>query len=159
MEQPNADLLEEFEQTVNLIPVSPGVRFVNMLIDTICLYAMTFALTFILSLMILLAGPREYDSESFETRDDGAMQMLLLFGGYLYAILFYTLFEYFGKGRTLGKMATGTIAVREDGSRLTFKDAFLRSLCRCIPFEPFSAFGYRPWHDSITRTMVVKKTW
>lgn len=154
MQQPNSNLLEEFEKTVNLTPVSPGLRFVNMLIDTVCIYAITFALAFIVSLMVL------YEStESVEARDGGIIQILLLFGMYLYVIFFYTLFEYFSKGRTLGKMATGTVAVREDGERLTFKDALLRSLCRCVPFEPFSAFGYRPWHDSLTRTMVVKKTW
>jgi uncharacterized RDD family membrane protein YckC len=60
------------------------------------------------------------------------------------------------RGQTLGKLFTGTRAIRTDGEELTFKDALLRSLCRLIPFEVFSGFGV-PWHDSLTITMVVKK--
>jgi hypothetical protein len=32
---------------------------------------------------------------------------------------------------------------------------FFRSLCRLVPFEPLSGFGY-PWHDRWTKTMVIK---
>jgi len=85
------------------------------------------------------------------------MQLYLMLAWILIIVAYYTLFEFFAKGRTLGKMATGTVAVKEDGSRLTFKDALLRTLCRFIPFEVFSAFGYRPWHDSLTKTLVIKK--
>lgn len=70
---------------------------------------------------------------------------------------YYTWFEFGNRGRTLGKLATGTYAVREDSSPLTLKDAFLRSLCRLIPFEVFSGLGDTPWHDSITKTMVIKR--
>ena len=62
-------------------------------------------------------------------------------------------------GRTLGKRITGTIAVNEDGSELTFDKAFARTLCRLIPFEAFSFLGGqgRPkgWHDRIPNTKVI----
>jgi uncharacterized RDD family membrane protein YckC len=61
------------------------------------------------------------------------------------------------KGRSLGKWITGTVAVRLDGNTINWKDAFLRSLSRIVPFEPFSALGYAPWHDKWTETTVVKK--
>ncbi|HEX2627520.1 MAG TPA: RDD family protein, partial [Chitinophagaceae bacterium] len=60
------------------------------------------------------------------------------------------------QGYTIGKLLTGTRAVRNDGKELTWKDAIVRSLCRMIPFEVLSGFAYRPWHDSITKTTVVQ---
>jgi uncharacterized RDD family membrane protein YckC len=70
-------------------------------------------------------------------------------------IVYYTLCEKLFKGYTLGKLITGTKAVRLDGSALRFKDALLRSLRRMVPFEVFSGFG-TPWHDSWTNTTVIK---
>ena len=68
----------------------------------------------------------------------------------------YTLTEFLGKGKTLGKLITRTRAVRNDGAVLTFKDALLRSLVRLVPFEVFSGFGTYTWHDQWTNTMVRK---
>ena len=57
----------------------------------------------------------------------------------------------------LGKFVTGTMVLMEDGSKPTFKDIFIRSLCRLIPFEAFSFLGAegRGWHDSMSDTYVV----
>jgi uncharacterized RDD family membrane protein YckC len=154
MEQTNPDLLQEFEHTVDLTPVSPGLRFLNYIIDVIAFYAISF-LVGILFAAVIATGLSNYNGRASDNA--GYMQLYLLLGWILILVAYYTLFEFFAKGRTVGKMVTGTVAVREDASNLTFKDAFLRSLCRFIPFEPFSAFGYRPWHDTLTRTMVIKK--
>lgn len=70
-------------------------------------------------------------------------------------LIYYTLSEKLFKGQTIGKLITGSRAVKQDGEELTIKDAFLRSACRLIPLEVFSGFG-RPWHDTITHTMVIK---
>ena len=154
MEQTTPDLLQEFDQAVDMTPVSPGLRFLNYIIDVIAFYAISF-LVGILFAAVVATGLNNYTDRV----PDYAryMQLYLLLGWILILVAYYTLFEFFAKGRTVGKMVTGTVAVREDGSNLTFKDAFLRTLCRFIPFEPFSAFGYRPWHDTLTRTMVIKK--
>jgi len=152
MEQTSPDLLEEFEQTIDLTPVSPGLRFANYLIDIIVFYALCYIMGILYGIMLVTTYN---NGQSYGTAAN--MQLYLFFGAMLIMTAYYTLFEFFAKGRTLGKMATGTVAVREDGSNLTFKDAFLRTLCRFIPFEIFSAFGYRPWHDSITHTLVIKK--
>ena len=154
MDQTPPDLLQEFENTVDLVPVSPGLRFVNYLIDVIAFYAISFIVGIIFAALIATGS---YNLNDGVSDNAGNMQFYLMLAYILIVVAYYTLFEYLAKGRTLGKMATGTVAVREDGSNLTFKDAFLRTLCRLIPFEPFSAFGYRPWHDSFTRTMVIKR--
>lgn len=154
MEQTSPNLLQEFEHTVDLTPVSPGLRFVNYLIDVIALYAISFIVGILYG--AAAAGLGVYNDQAFD-ESAGMQQFYLLFAWILIFLGYYTLFEFFTKGKTLGKMATRTVAVREDGSDLTFKDAFLRTLSRFIPFEVFSAFGYRPWHDSLTRTLVIKK--
>jgi len=152
MEPTNPDLLQEFEHTADLTPVSPGLRFVNYLIDLIAFYALAFIVGMLYAVIVT---PNDYSGQVSD--ESGTLQLLMLFAWILIMGGYYTLFEFFAKGRTLGKMATGTVAVREDGSNLSFKDALLRTLCRFIPFEPFTAFGYRPWHDSMTRTFVIKK--
>jgi len=82
--------------------------------------------------------------------------IITLLLGYLNSVLYYTCCEKFFRGHTLGKLVSGTRAIRENGQELTFGDAILRSLSRLVPFEAFSAFGGHPWHDTWTKTMVVK---
>lgn len=74
----------------------------------------------------------------------------------LYILLMF-LFEYLSKGRSLGKVITGTIAVKTDGTSLTIRDYFLRNLSRAIPFDFLSFLGQNGWHDTVTDTRVVKK--
>jgi uncharacterized RDD family membrane protein YckC len=72
-------------------------------------------------------------------------------------LLYYSICEKVFKGYTLGKLLSGTRAIRADGGELTFKDAFLRSLSRLVPFEQFSIWSANGlWHDSWTKTRVVK---
>jgi uncharacterized RDD family membrane protein YckC len=76
--------------------------------------------------------------------------------GILNYLVYYTICEKLFRGYTLGKLITGTRAIRQDGNELTFKDALLRSLSRLVPFEVFSGFNTLTWHDSWTDTMVIK---
>ena len=59
-------------------------------------------------------------------------------------------------GRTPGKFLIGTKVVDEEGDPPSFGQIVGRSACRLIPFEPFSFFGARGWHDSISHTYVVR---
>jgi len=74
--------------------------------------------------------------------------------------LYYSLLETFLKGKSIGKFVTQTRAVREDGSELDFRTALIRSLCRVVPFEPFSFLGdsNSGWHDNWSKTMVIDET-
>ena len=62
------------------------------------------------------------------------------------------------KGRSLGKLITGTMVVNENGSLPTSNDFLKRNFSRIIPFDAFSFFGARGWHDSWSNTKVVKRT-
>jgi uncharacterized RDD family membrane protein YckC len=78
--------------------------------------------------------------------------------GFIILLIYYVPQEAFS-GRTLGKMITGTKAVNEDGSKLTFGKVLGRTLCRFIPFEAFSFLGGqnkpKGWHDRIPKTKVI----
>ena len=72
-------------------------------------------------------------------------------------VFYYFLIESITKGRSIGKLVTGTKVVMIDGSTPTTKDYFMRSLCRIIPFEVLSFLGENGWHDKISKTTVVNK--
>jgi uncharacterized RDD family membrane protein YckC len=154
MEQSNPDLLKEYENEIHLVPVGAGLRFANYIIDVIIFYIMMMGVGAVWGLSLVSQGVS--DAATIE-QDINSSTALLYLISFLTFLAYYTLFEAASKGRTIGKLITGTVAVKDDGTALTFKEALLRSLCRMIPFEPFSAFGGRPWHDTITHTMVIKK--
>lgn len=142
------DLLEEID-SINLIPAEKGARFLNYIIDIVGYYLFIF-------LFMMLIGILNPDF--FRQTGDSADASL---SAYVIALLsflvYYTILEGATKGKTLGKLITNTRAVKEDGADITWSDAFKRTLSRIVPFEPFSGFSDRPWHDKWTNTIVVKK--
>ena len=148
----NESLLSDLEQEIAFEPASIGARFANYLIDVIAFYVFIFVIGALLGAMPVQNERDYYGEESLM----GSPWADFLFT-YLIYVLYYTVFEGLTKGKTLGKLITGTVAVQENGDSISWKDALLRSLCRIVPFEPFSAFARAPWHDSWTKTMVIKK--
>jgi len=153
---PQEDLLtEESHPYFRFTQASRGERFANYLIDNIF---MRFALSYVTGMAVGGIGSAiapEFMSNLVYGSDPYSLLLLSLVIGIFNYIIYYTLCEKLFKGQTLGKLITKTKAIRADGEELTFKDALLRSLCRLIPFEPFSGFGDL-WHDTLTHTMVVK---
>ena len=133
---------------------SVGQRFANFLIDRIVGYGLSVAFTWLL-LQFLVRTNMElvYYLAELDTVTEYFYDYLI---GSVVAIIYYTFTELVFKGQSLGKLVTGTRAIRDDGQPLTFRDALLRSLSRIVPFEPFSAFNGYPWHDTWTRTTVIK---
>lgn len=154
--QPPADsgLFEEF-QAAQYEPATRWQRFFNLFIDNLFMqFAMGYLSGYLLGKLLNAIAPEflykvVYDEEQID---------VLLFSymlGIINWLLYYTICEKAFKGHTLGKLVTGTRAIRNDGQELTFKDALLRSLSRLVPFEAFSGFG-TPWHDKWTNTTVIK---
>jgi uncharacterized RDD family membrane protein YckC len=148
-------LSEQLILEIQLIPASTGQRFLNFLIDNLL---MRFGLSFLtgagMGVLLGLLFP-EYILRISENPQGIDLLLLTYLIWIINTLLYYTICEKGFKGYTLGKLITGTRAIRSDGNELTFKDALLRSLCRLVPFEWLSGFGY-PWHDSWTNTMVIK---
>jgi len=135
---------------------SQGQRFVNWLIDNLLMrFAMSYPAGMLLGFILAEVAP-----ETLYEISDGGMSSMILLLAYVVVIfnylVYYTLCEKLFKGYTLGKLISGTRAIRQDGGELTFKDALLRSLSRLVPFEVFSGFNTFAWHDQWTNTMVVR---
>jgi uncharacterized RDD family membrane protein YckC len=124
-----------------------GQRFLNYLLDTVFLLGILFAGAFIYA--VVTGGIVVEDEE------EGELMFQVIFIG-VYT-LYYAICEGL-TGRTIGKLITGTKVVDATGNKPSFGKALARSLCRHIPFEPFSVLrsDARGWHDSIAKTWVVK---
>lgn len=150
-------LADEAYAQEHFVYATQGQRFLNWLIDNVLMrWGLAYLTGTAVGLFIGLVAPDFFTNMAYS---DGIFGPLLLIGlliAYLNYIIYYTLCEKLFKGYTLGKLITGTRAIRQDGGELTFKDALLRSLSRCVPFEVFSGFSTLTWHDSWTDTMVVK---
>ena len=75
--------------------------------------------------------------------------------GLILIVAYYVFFEGVW-ARTPGKLLFGTIVVTESGDKPPVLQILGRTLCRFIPFEPFSFLGELGWHDSISRTRVIR---
>jgi uncharacterized RDD family membrane protein YckC len=149
--EPREDILSDFE--VELDPADRNLRFVNLLVDRVLFFFFVKGFNFFWGNFISVIM---YDADYYTRYIVSLVVGLLLYG------LFMGGMEALFRGKTLGKVFTGTRAVNPDGTPVSIKTAFLRGFCRMVPFEPFSAFGGdwpRPWHDSWTNTyVVVEKT-
>ena len=129
-----------------------GVRFLNFIIDYIVFIIINFAIGAAIGFISEVTG--NYTLYDFIVYNDS----LLFEYGYTIVVwtIYYTAMESL-TGKSIGKFITKSQAVMADGSKLTFEKALVRSLCRFIPFEPFSFLGEdgKGWHDSITKTFVV----
>jgi uncharacterized RDD family membrane protein YckC len=154
--QPETGIADELQSFVQFEQATTMQRFVNWLIDNLL---MRFGLSYVTGVFVgyLLASffP-EYAQRVIYQQDTGDLLLLAYIIGIFNYIIYYTICEKAFRGYTLGKLISGTRAIRDDGEELTFRDAILRSLSRLVPFEPFSGFSPKPWHDSWTKTTVVK---
>ena len=153
------DLLSEESYIDNHFEyATQGQRFLNWLIDNLLMrYGLSYLTGMAIGTLLALTAPDFLNELAYnENRMSGGILLLGLLVGYLNYIVYYTICEKLFRGYTLGKLITGTRAIRQDGKELTFKNALLRSLSRIVPFEVFSGFNTLTWHDSWTDTMVIK---
>jgi uncharacterized RDD family membrane protein YckC len=141
------DILVDIEP--RLVQAGSGKRLANYFIDLILFYI----LFFITGMIIATVSPESLENDTLFSDNPllDRLFSLILFGVYM------SLVEGIFKGRTLGKLITGTKAVNADGSTLSFSAALGRGFSRIVPFEPFSALGNPPypWHDKWTNTYVI----
>lgn len=138
-----------FEITEDML-ASSWQRFANYIIDMVVQYVIFFILLIIIATICAVFGVTS--TMEWVTGFSGTFFFLV------FMVAYYTFFEsYFS--RSVAKYITQTLVVMEDGSKPDSQIILRRSLCRIIPFEAFSFFGYktRGWHDTITDTYVVKK--
>lgn len=145
-QRPSTTVSEVGALATRAFPVAGKTRrFFNFVIDLLCFYAFFFVLAII---VFVIFGDEAM--AVFEGLRGLAISMAVYLG-------YYTLME--GTfSFTIGKLITGTRVVSTDQSKSRFLQAFVRALCRHIPFEPFSLLASDEniaWHDSIAKTKVV----
>lgn len=151
-----SELSDQLISEIQLVPATTGQRFLNYLIDNLLLqYGLSLLTGMAVGTLLAVLSP-DYMFELSQSDDTWALLPFAYCVVIVNYVVYYTICEKAFKGYTLGKLITGTRAIREDGNELTFKNALLRSLSRLVPFEVFSAFGGYPWHDSWTKTRVIK---
>ena len=145
-----ASTFDEFEKETFLPSAGSGRRFANYILDLIFFYIIFIVI--IMLIFILLEIITGYPINYIENR------FMDYFIGFISSTTYYTLMEFLSKGRSLGKFITGTKVITLDGDKPDLKTCLIRSLCRLIPFETFSFLGSTDsgWHDSISKTRVVK---
>ena len=141
----------------HFVYATQGQRFLNWLIDNVLLrFGLTYLTGMGIGFIIAVAAPDFFERMDHSSGRSASLYLIALLIVYMNYIIYYTLCEKLFKGYTLGKLITGTRAIRQDGKELSFRNALLRSLSRCVPFEVFSGFSTLTWHDSWTDTMVIK---
>lgn len=155
IQQPLNDLFAEHEVFQHEY-ASTGQRFLNWLIDNLLMrFGLSWVTGYAVGYFLAHFFPHFYlDMVESKGLEWYLTLYLIAFFNYL---IYYTFCEKVFNGYTLGKLITGTRAIREDGAELTLRNATLRSLSRMVPFEVFSIWGGAGlWHDAWTKTMVIK---
>lgn len=132
---------------------SQGTRLANYLIDYVCQILLMFALVVVLTMISVIIG-----NDSILARIEEMNQIEEYGVAVVIVLIYYNVFEIFFS-RTIGKFITKTIVVNINGEKPDSQEILVRSLCRLIPFDGFSFLGApnKGWHDSISKTYVVKK--
>ena len=133
-----------------LVRASTGQRFGNYLIDLVLFYVLFFAF----GMVLVVISPSTLENIDTESTGFNLVDRLLTL--LIYA-LYMGLVEGLFKGKSLGKLITGTRVVNMDGTKISFATAFARGCSRAVPFCAFSALGTpcNPWQDKWTNTMVI----
>lgn len=135
----------------SLAIASSGQRLVNYFLDQIFITIGALIVGSIAGIIIALTDASLTKNSSF--------MLGFSFGASIsVTVLYYSIFESV-TGKTIGKYITKTKVVKKNGDKIKLRHAIIRSICRCIPFDVFSFLGNNPigWHDSISKTIVIKE--
>lgn len=146
--QPDSNLQPDDEKgsPKPIVPAPLLLRFANYVLDQIFC---AFVSMPVLMILALIFG--EALQQFLETTPDFLIVLPVVLG---YYIFFETTY-----GKTPAKFITKTVVVDERGMKPTRNQILIRSFARLIPFEAFSFlfFPTRGWHDSLSKTFVVKE--
>jgi uncharacterized RDD family membrane protein YckC len=150
MEPNETSIFDDLQNERPLEYATTGQRFANFIIDMIIVRIFLLIVFVVIGLLVP-------SFISYFQSDDFSVKLVDILVTAASMTVIYTFIEGASKGKSLGKLITGTRAVKEDGSPITWNDAFVRSICRFVPFETLSGFSGYPWHDKWSKTYVIKE--
>ncbi|MBC7913138.1 MAG: RDD family protein [Pyrinomonadaceae bacterium] len=119
------------------------IRFVNSIIDFICLLLLFFALTLLLQFFV------QTETEQGATFVAYSLFIIVFFA-------YYIILEFYFQ-KTIGKFLTKTTVITIAGNAPTLGDITTRTFCRLIPFDRLSfLFARNGFYDSFSKTTVVR---
>ncbi|WP_282630359.1 RDD family protein [Empedobacter sedimenti] len=133
-----------------------GLRFLNFIIDYLFIAIISYFLVVIIFLIkFIITQDLSIVNNLSKSVVENQLIIRSLYQVYYFIIIFFI--EFLTKGRSLGKLITGTKVVMIDGSIPTTKNYFYRNLCRMIPLDQLTFLGENGWHDKFSKTRVVNK--
>jgi uncharacterized RDD family membrane protein YckC len=120
------DLLSDLDYAPAL--ASKTKRWFACVIDYVIYYVVFFALVF-------LFGNRRIEVYGDTSRHVSGITVILI--TMLPWLLFFPVIEAINGGQTIGKALFGIKTVKEDGSKIKFRDSFLRHLLDLVDYFPF----------------------
>lgn len=143
------------QERLAIEPAGRWRRFFNWAIDYACSTLLSIAVMIPYAAWLLANGGdaalAELETPNFLRDYAIGIGMMLVY--------YITMEGFFGV--TVGKLVTGTRVVNEQGGKPTWGQALGRTFGRLIPFEAFSVLlsdDRRGWHDSLSKTWVVRKS-
>ncbi|MGZ3920560.1 MAG: RDD family protein [Bacteroidia bacterium] len=143
--------VEEVQTRLKEVPVVDGFpRFGHFLLDRFFIYILEIIFGVIVGVIISLTGINiDPDSQAWKFFDSLWTWLIL-------EPLFYFIFEVSIQSSP-AKAILGRIVVDEYGNKPTVKQIFIRSISRPVPFEALSCLSPRGWHDTWSKTFVIRK--
>ena len=143
---------KDFRVTDEML-ASKSKRFANYIIDNILFYLFFMVIAVVVILISSLLGSDAALIYIENLDSQPLLERLIAAVGF---VIFYFILESTSQ-KTIGKLITQTKVVLENGEKPRPETIIIRSLCRLIPFEPFSFLGNVPkgWHDTMSKTYVV----
>lgn len=130
--------------------VEGWARFGGFLLDLVFMLIFEAIVGIAIAFIVLAFGDVSYlDSQEFDI-----MTRLLTF--LVIRPAYYIIFEGSSQA-TLAKMILGRVVVNEYGEKPTWGQIIGRAYGRIVPFEPFSCLGTLGWHDTWSKTFVIRK--
>ncbi|MDD4972107.1 MAG: RDD family protein [Paludibacter sp.] len=143
-------LENEVTNNVKFNYVSKNVRISNYAIDLLAL----LILEVIFGIFIIFIAGKDSSLYSFLFVDSIGRIFFVFFLNLFY----YTIFEA-TTGKTIGKYFTKSKVINLHGEKPEVLRVLLRSICRFIPLDQISFLFDEEsgWHDTISKTMVIKE--
>lgn len=149
-ETKNLDIIKrENSENYVITETSKSGRLSHLIIDNIIL---TFLFFQVASFFIQYQMSTDENLIPQYVNNQLGIYIILIILRFIYFPLFEKLF-----GATPAKFLTDSRVVNSQSETPTFGNIVERTLSRHIPFEAFSFLGRKGWHDSLTKTYVVKE--
>lgn len=140
--------IQQTERSTKITDTPKWQRFFHFLIDTLVMGLILSSLFFRIFEIHLK------HNEFFQSHMNNRFTILLLV--IIFRFLYYPFYEIIF-GKSPAKFLTESRLVSSKAEKPSASSVLIRTICRNIPFNPFSFLWYTGWHDSLSQTYVVKE--